>query len=134
MASTAVSINSSTTTVKEPHQDPTHPLFLHHLDSPDLLLTSQLLDHTNYVTQSHAMRVALSVKNKLPLIDGTLITPLDKDPSSAAGSRANNVVISCLYNSVSKAIVTSILFASTAHEILEDLRTRFPCKNGLRIC
>ena len=79
------------------------------------------------------MRVALSVKNKLPLIDRTLVAPSDDDPSFAAWSRANNIVISWLYNSVSKEIVTNILFASTAHEIWEDLWTRFSCKNGPRI-
>jgi len=59
------------------------------------------------------MRVALSIKNKLPLIDGTLAIPSDEDPYFAAWSRANNVVISWLYNSISKEIVTSILFTST---------------------
>jgi len=38
------------------------------------------------------MRVALSVKNKLPLIDGTLAAPSNDDPFFAAWSRANNVV------------------------------------------
>jgi len=67
------------------------------------------------------MRVALSVKNKLLLIDRTLTAPSDDNPSFVASSRANNVVISWLYNSVSKEIVISIFFASTAHEIWEDL-------------
>jgi len=52
MASIATSNNSSTTTVKEPHHDLTCPLFLHHSDGPGILLTSQPLDHTNYVTWS----------------------------------------------------------------------------------
>jgi len=66
MASSAASNHSSTIPIKEPHQDPTHPLFLHHSDGLGLLLTSQPLDHTNNITWSRAMRVALSIKNKLP--------------------------------------------------------------------
>jgi len=30
---------------KEPYQVPTHPLFLHHSDELNMLLTSQPLDH-----------------------------------------------------------------------------------------
>nr|KYP50494.1 hypothetical protein KK1_027746 [Cajanus cajan] len=115
---------------KDPSQDPNHPLFLHHSDGPGLVLTSQPLDHKNYTTWSRAMQVALSVKNKIPLIDGTLPKPAATD---AAWNRANNVVISWLYNSVSKEIITSILFVTTAQEIWEDLKIRFSRKNGPRI-
>nr|KYP59020.1 hypothetical protein KK1_014445 [Cajanus cajan] len=79
------------------------------------------------------MQVALSVKNKLAFIDGTLPKPAITDSTFAAWNRANNVVISWLYNSVSKDIITSILFASTAQEIWDDLKTRFSRKNGPRI-
>nr|KYP43304.1 hypothetical protein KK1_035261 [Cajanus cajan]KYP43306.1 hypothetical protein KK1_035263 [Cajanus cajan] len=60
------------------------------------------------------MHVALSVKNKLAFIDGTLPKPAATDSTFAAWNRGNNVVISWLYNSVSKDIITSILFATTA--------------------
>nr|KYP64303.1 hypothetical protein KK1_018896 [Cajanus cajan] len=75
------------------------------------------------------MQVALSVKNKLAFIDGTLPKPASTDSTFAAWNHANNVVISWLYNSVSKDIITSILFASTAQEIWDDLKTRFSRKN-----
>ncbi|KAG4953895.1 hypothetical protein JHK82_039509 [Glycine max] len=52
---------------------------------------------------------------------------------SAAWTRGNNVVISWLYNSISKDIITSILFANTTKEIWDDLKTRFSRKNGPRI-
>ncbi|KAJ1376334.1 Retrotransposon gag domain [Sesbania bispinosa] len=89
---------------KDPSQDVSNPLFLHHSDGPGLVLTSQPLDHKNYTTWSRAMK-----------------------------THSNNVVISGLYNSVSKDIITIILFASTAHEIWEDLKTRFSRKNSPRI-
>nr|KYP74100.1 Retrovirus-related Pol polyprotein from transposon TNT 1-94 [Cajanus cajan] len=118
---------------KDPSQDVSNPLFLHHSDGPGLVLTSQPLDHKNYTTWSRAMQVALFVKNKLAFIDGTLPKPASTDSTFVAWNHANNVVISWLYNSVSKDIITSILFASTAQEIWHDLKTRFSKKNGSRI-
>ncbi|KHN46305.1 hypothetical protein glysoja_045316, partial [Glycine soja] len=113
--------------------DPSHPLFLHHSDGPGLILTSQPLDHKNYTTWSRAMMVAFSVKNKVAFIDGSLPMPTTVDPTYAAWTCGNNLVISWLYNSVFKDIISSILFANTAKEIWEDLKTRFSRKNGPRI-
>nr|KYP60497.1 Retrovirus-related Pol polyprotein from transposon TNT 1-94 [Cajanus cajan] len=79
------------------------------------------------------MQVALSMKNKLAFIDGTLPKPASTDSTFATWNRANNVIISWLYNSVSKDIITSILFVSTAQEIWDVLKTRFSRKNGPRI-
>ncbi|XP_020216784.1 uncharacterized protein LOC109800411 [Cajanus cajan] len=76
------------------------------------------------------MQVALYVKNKLAFIDGTLSKAASTDSTFASWNRANNVIISWLYNSVSKDITTSILFASTTQEFWEDLKTRFSRKNG----
>jgi len=79
------------------------------------------------------MKVAFSVKNKTTFIDDTLSKP-DKDASTyIAWTHANNVVISWLYNPVSKDIITNILFTNTAKEIWDDLKTRLSRKNGPRI-
>ncbi|XP_020235257.1 uncharacterized protein LOC109815075 [Cajanus cajan] len=104
-------------TTKDPTLDPTNPLFLHHSNGPGLVLTSQLIDNKNYTTWSHAMLVALSMKNKILFVDGSLPKLAADDPTYPAWIRGNNVVISWLYNSVSKDIITSILFADTAKEI-----------------
>ncbi|KAJ1419250.1 Gag-polypeptide of LTR copia-type [Sesbania bispinosa] len=66
-----------------PPKDPTNPLFLHHSDGPGLTLTSQPLDHKNNTTWSRAMLVALSVKNKVAFIDGSLPKPPATDPTSS---------------------------------------------------
>ncbi|KAG5094249.1 hypothetical protein JHK84_049837 [Glycine max] len=128
--SSAFSFGFMAAPIKDFSQDPSHPLFLHHSDGPGLILTSQPLDHKNYTTWSHAMMVALSVKNKVAFIDGSLPMPTTVDPTYVQWTRGNNLVISWLYNSVSKDIISSILFANTAKEISEDLKTRFSRKNG----
>nr|KYP41298.1 hypothetical protein KK1_037318 [Cajanus cajan] len=86
-------------TTKDPTLDPTNPLFLHHSNGPGLVLTSQLIDNKNYTTWSHAMLVALSMKNKILFVDGSLPKLAADDPTYPAWIRGNNVVISWLYNS-----------------------------------
>ena len=73
------------------------------------------------------------MKNKVAFIDGSLPMRTPTDPTYAAWTRGNNVVISRLYNFVSKDIITNILFANTTKEIWDDLKTRFSRKNGPRI-
>ncbi|KAJ1429088.1 Gag-polypeptide of LTR copia-type [Sesbania bispinosa] len=68
------------------------------------------------------MIIALSVKNKLGFVDGSIPQPPADDPQLAAWFRCNNVVISWLYNSVSKEIVASIMYFRLASEIWNDLK------------
>ena len=115
--------------------DESHPYFLNQADGPSLVLVSQPFNGDNYNSWSRAMVVALSVKNKLGFVDGSLPRP-DDDANPrvlAAWTHSNNLVISWIYNSVSKEIVSSIMFSSSAREIWLDLQTRFQQKNGLRI-
>ena len=55
--------------------DPSSPLFLHNGDNPRIILVLQLLIGENYGTWSCSMLVALSAKNKLCFIDGSLPKP-----------------------------------------------------------
>ena len=48
------------------------PYFLHYSDSPGLILVSQLLTEENYASWSRSMSIALSVKNKLGFVDGSI--------------------------------------------------------------
>lgn len=79
------------------------------------------------------MLVALSVKNKVSFINGSLPCPAASDPNYRAWNRGNNVVISWIFNSVSKEIAASIMYSGTALEIWQDLRERFAQKNGPRV-
>ncbi|KAJ1386443.1 Gag-polypeptide of LTR copia-type [Sesbania bispinosa] len=90
-------------------EDPSNPFFLHHSDGPGIALVSQPLTDSNYNTWNRAMIVALSVKNKLGFVDGSIPRPPDGDPQLSAWLRCNNVVISWLYNSVS-ALSTDVVF------------------------
>ncbi|XP_028093464.1 uncharacterized protein LOC114293571 [Camellia sinensis] len=57
------------------HEYVNHPLYLHHSDKPGVILISQPLTEYNYSTWSRAMVMALSAKNKIGFIDGSITKP-----------------------------------------------------------
>ncbi|XP_073020945.1 uncharacterized protein [Primulina eburnea] len=114
--------------------DPMSPYFLHHADNPGLTLVSQALTGDNYTSCNRAMRIALSVKNKLGFIDGSIEKPSNTGSNLLNYlTRNNNIVVSWILNSVSKEISASILFAESAAEIWQDLKERFQQSNGPRV-
>ncbi|KAA8529568.1 hypothetical protein F0562_033633 [Nyssa sinensis] len=72
------------------------------------------------------MLIALSTKNKLDFIDGTISKPSN---SSAAEllqwTRCNNMVKAWLLNSISKEILASVIYCNTARNIWVELKERF---------
>lgn len=79
------------------------------------------------------MTIALSVKNKLGFIDGSILKLADNDPDLLSSWIKNNsIVISWILNSVSKHISTSIIFSDSAADIWLDLKD-FQQSNGHRI-
>ena len=87
----------STPSLKSAIDDPASPYFLHHSDSPGVVLVSQSLTGDNYASWSRAMMISLSVKNKLGFVDGSLPKPDGTDLDLLnSWMRNNNVVISWL--------------------------------------
>ncbi|XP_073133809.1 uncharacterized protein [Henckelia pumila] len=116
--------------------DAANPYFLSHSHSPELVLVSQpLTGDNNYAWWSRAMVIALSARNKIGFIDGTIVKPSDADVALIQSwIHNNNIVISWLLNSVSKEICDSIIFsAQSAMEIWADLKERFQQHDGPRI-
>lgn len=78
------------------------------------------------------MKIALSVKNKLGFIDGSITRHADSDLTLInAWTRKNNIVISWLLNSVSKEISASLLFADSALD--NNIRDRIQHSNAPRM-
>ena len=95
-----------------------NPYFLHQSDSPGLVLVCHPLTGDNYSSWSYAMELALSVKNKLGFIDGSLPRPGDDDPRLLSlWTCSNNIVVSWIFNAVSKEIVGSIMRSKVAANI-----------------
>ena len=91
--------------------DSRSPYFLHHSDNPELMLVSQPLTIENYSSWNNSMLIALSVKNKLGFIDGSIKKPDETDADLlSCWCRNNNMIMAWLLNSVSKDISASILY------------------------
>ena len=110
-----------------------NPYYLHHSDNPGAILVSQLLSGDNYASWKRSMLIALSVKNKMGFVDGTIKKPPPGDPMINKWTRNNNIVVSWLLNSVSKEISSSIQFGDSAETVWNDLRDRYQRSNGPRI-
>ena len=107
-------------------EDLTNPYFLDQSDSPGLVLVSQPFTDDNYSSWRCAMELALLVTNNLGFINGSLPRPSDDDPQLLSlWTRSNNIVVSWIFNAISKEIVGSIMRLKVAAEIWQDLRERY---------
>ncbi|XP_068307553.1 uncharacterized protein [Pyrus communis] len=109
------------------------PLTLHHSDNRELILVSKPLDGHNYGQWGRAMRMGLSAKNKIGLIDGSITTPKPTEAKYATWKRCNDMVLLWIVNSVHSDIAGSILYTDTAAGVWNDLKDRFSQGNDSRI-
>ncbi|GMI69096.1 hypothetical protein HRI_000578900 [Hibiscus trionum] len=111
-----------------------NPYYLHQSDSPGMILVTQQLGTDNYNSWRRSMLMALSAKNKIGFIDGSISAPaVTQVATYSAWKRANDLVNSWILNSVSKDIAASLIYQSTAAEIWKDLEDRFQQHNGPRM-
>ncbi|XP_019253509.1 PREDICTED: uncharacterized protein LOC109232261 [Nicotiana attenuata] len=105
------SVDSGSSTTTESIQptitnDSSHPFYLHPSGSPGMMLVNSIFD------------------------DGSITEPTTSSPSFKAWNMCNDMVISCLLNSLSKEIAESVLYSKTAKEIWKELEDRFGQSNG----
>ena len=79
------------------------------------------------------MRVALTAKNKISVIDGSIPQPTENDLLFNSWTRCNSMVLSWILNSVVKEIADSLIYIESAAEIWNDIHNRFHQSNGPRI-
>lgn len=114
-------------------EDSSSPYFLHNGDHPGLNLVSNLLTGANYHTWRRAMLMALTTKNKVGFVDGTISRPMSHDLIYGAWNRCNSMISSWIINAVSREIADSLLYLDSACDIWRDLNDRFNQGNGPRI-
>ncbi|KAK0590163.1 hypothetical protein LWI29_023378 [Acer saccharum] len=100
-------------------------LTLHHFDHPSLVLLSKLLEGNNYGQWSHIMRIALSTKNKLGFINGTINAPAKIDAKFPIWECCNHMIFSWILNSIHSDIAGSVIYAESAIDVWNDLHDRF---------
>ncbi|KAF7151476.1 hypothetical protein RHSIM_Rhsim02G0004200 [Rhododendron simsii] len=115
--------------------DTSSPYFIHSSDHPGLVLVSKRLNGDNYAMWYRSMLIALTAKNKIGFVDGTIEPPsASKKPMDfALWVRCDKMVLSWLLNSVEPDLADGVVYAETSHEVWEDLRDRFSQGNAPRI-
>lgn len=90
-------------------------------DNPGIPLVASTLNGDNYRTRARPMRTALRQKMKLGFIDDSIKKP-DLEPADyLSWDKADSTVLAWILNSVGPRLHASILHATTAREIWEDL-------------
>ncbi|XP_019231493.1 PREDICTED: uncharacterized protein LOC109212316 [Nicotiana attenuata] len=122
-------VNSSFPTV-----DHNHPLYLQPNDTPgSSLISLQLTGSNNYTLWSRAMRIGLLGKCKLGFVDGRFPKSRFEPDLHDLWEKVNAIVLSWIMNAVRLGLLSSVLYASSAHKVWEDLKERFDKVNGSRI-
>ncbi|XP_075074380.1 uncharacterized protein LOC142161985 [Nicotiana tabacum] len=114
--------------------DHTHPLFLQSLDTPGMILIPiQFTGSENYGLWSRSMSLALKAKQKLGFVTGACAKESFEKNLHEEWETCNAIVHSWIMNYVSKDLLSSIIYASDAHAVWEDLQKRFDKVNRVQI-
>ncbi|XP_042012006.1 uncharacterized protein LOC121760392 [Salvia splendens] len=116
-----------------PSEDTSSPYFLHPSDNPGINLIQQQLTGSNYAAWSRAFSTALLAKNKLVFVDGSILRRARDDLLYQPWILCNSMVISCLRNSVSSQICSSIMYLDDAYAIWFDFNEHFSIADSARI-
>lgn len=101
------------------------PLILHHSNTPVITLVKIPLNGRNYGEWSCSMRLSLSAKNKLSLIDKIVKAPSTADPRLPLWQCCNNLVLTWILHSIEPDIARSVIFSDTATKIRNGLHDKF---------
>ncbi|XP_074263999.1 uncharacterized protein LOC141586604 [Silene latifolia] len=109
------------------------PLYIHNTDLTGVKLLANLFEGTGYGGWKRSMLIALSAKNKLGFIDGSIPKPSSTSPTVHKWQKCNDIVFSWILNSVSPEIAESIIYSGTAEVAWSDLEERFGQTNGAQL-
>ncbi|KAL0451427.1 UNVERIFIED_CONTAM: Retrovirus-related Pol polyprotein from transposon RE2 [Sesamum latifolium] len=105
-------------------------LFIHPSEHSSLALTTSPLDGTNFLAWQRAVYVSLGTKMKLGFIDGSFPRPTIGSPNFELWRRVDLMIISWLWNSMSKDIVESFMYCATSRELWLAIQARYGRRNG----
>ncbi|XP_042961358.1 uncharacterized protein LOC122296040 [Carya illinoinensis] len=129
------SLNSSASSrILNPSDDSSSPYYLHPSDNPGSLLVSEIFAGDNYIAWSRSITIALTVKNTIAFIGGSITAPpTTQHLNHTVWLHANNLVLSWLMNSISKDIRNSLLYVASVVDRWNELKTRYLRSDGPRI-
>ncbi|KAK3002448.1 hypothetical protein RJ639_020557 [Escallonia herrerae] len=99
---------------------------------PGHLLVPIKLNGTNYPSWSKSMIHALTAKNKIGFINGSIEQPSEKDQPTeyALWNQCNSMILSWLTHSVEPDLAKGVIHAKTAYQVCEDFKDQFSQKNA----
>ncbi|XP_075112711.1 uncharacterized protein LOC142182341 [Nicotiana tabacum] len=128
-AATSIAVGSTTTGMV----DSGHLYYLHPLDYPGINLVSSVFNGRGYGGWRRVVVIALSAKNKLGLIEGSLVVLGVESGLQRVWARCNDIVLSWLLNSLSKEIAESVLYSQSTKDLWSDLEDRFGQTNSAKL-
>lgn len=108
----------------DPTMNPASVYFLHPSDCGQKLVNI-VFSGSGYVDWKRVMTIALSGKNKLAFVDGTLLRPTNGAAEGKAWDRVNNVVMGWIIAVLEDSIAKSVLSYKMAKEIWYELGERY---------
>ena len=75
---------------------------------------------------------ALTIKNKIGFINGTIKPPSEKEQPTefTSWNQRNSMILSWLSHSVEPNLVKGVIHAKTAYQVWEDFKDNFSQKNA----
>lgn len=95
--------------ILDPTSNHTSVYFLHPTNITQKL-TSEVFTGTSYGDWKRPITLALSAKNKLSFVDGSLSEPVATDPNYKAWERVNNMVIGWLIAALEPKTDSSVMY------------------------
>lgn len=125
--------SSSSSPVLAPCEDPNSHFFLHPSDNSNTVVVTPELMGSNYLSWSRAFTLAISVKNKLGFLDGSVPMPEPTESLYPPWLRCNNLLLSWLLKSISKDLASTVLYINSAKHVWDKLKARFAQPDEARI-
>ena len=96
-------------------------------------LVSDSFDGTGYSNWKRSMRIALSARNKLGFIDGSIPKPDPTDPTFTSWCRCNDMVLSWILGALTRQIGRSVIYSTSAHQMWQELEERYGLTSGAQL-
>ena len=113
--------------------DQDNPLYLQNSDSPGMKLVNECFDGTGFSNWKRSMSIALSARNKLGFVDGSIPQPDPISPTYKSWSRCNDMVLSWILGALSKQIGRSVIYSTSAHQMWKELDERYGVSNAAQL-
>lgn len=98
-----------------------------------ILVSKRLTGPENYAPWQRSMKIALSAKNKLVIVNGLYEAPDRNSPLFSTWERVNDMIISWLLNCMTDELSNTMTFVSTAAAVWKELEERFSGIDGHRV-